>query len=96
MNERWVVRPKHVDGGATIWRVHDGNDAGRPVAEFAEEDAARAHATRLAEGPFDWDEQEAWQDPDDEDEDDAWGRDAADIDADLQGGAGGGGTRGTP
>ncbi len=70
MSERWTVRPKHVDGGATTWRVHDEQDAGRSVAEFAEEDAARAHAARLAEGPFDWDEQEAWQDPDDEGEDD--------------------------
>jgi hypothetical protein len=69
---RWRVAPKELRDGRIQWRVHDEEDAGRPVAEFGDEQAARAHARRLAEGPFDWDEQEAWQE-EEEDEDD-WGR----------------------
>jgi hypothetical protein len=70
VTQRWTVQPKHDRrGGVTAWRVHDAEDADRPVAEFADEEAARAHADRLAEGPFDWDEQEAWQDPDDDEDD---------------------------
>jgi hypothetical protein len=72
MTDRWLVAPRTRKDGRTHWLVHDQDDRGRPVAEFDDEVAARAHAQRLAEGPFDWDEQEAWQDPDDEDDDD-WG-----------------------
>ena len=32
------------------------------VAHFAERADAEAHAARLEQGPFDWDEQERWQD----------------------------------
>jgi hypothetical protein len=74
MGGRWTVELDHDRRGNPRWRVHDQEDAGRPVAEFADEDAARAHAARLAEGPFDVDEQEAWQD-DDEVEKDAHGED---------------------
>ena len=58
MTDRWTVQPKHEQGGATTWRVHDAEDSGRPVAEFDDEAAARAHAERLAAGPFDLDEQD--------------------------------------
>jgi hypothetical protein len=69
---RWRVQHHETRRGASRWRVHDQEDAGRPVAEFADEAAAVAHAERLAAGPFDWDEQENWQDDeDDEDEDDS-------------------------
>ncbi len=80
MSQRWQVVPKQDRrGDTTIWRVHDQQDAGRPVAEFRDEAAARAHAERLAEGPFDWDEQEAWQDDDEDDEAEGPGaRDASD------------------
>lgn len=69
MSERWTVAPRERRWRSTTWRVHDQEDAGRPVAEFPDEAAARAHADRLAQGPFDWDEQEAWQDDEDEDDD---------------------------
>ena len=32
------------------------------VAHFTERGDAEAHAARLERGPFDWDEQERWQD----------------------------------
>lgn len=69
MSARWRVE-RHTDRrGRPLWKVHDGQDRGRPVAEFRDEEAAHAHAERLAEGPFDLDEQEAWQDDEDEDQD---------------------------
>lgn len=70
MTDRWRVDTRTRKDGRTLWVVHDDQDRGRPVAEFDDEEAARAHAVRLAEGPFDWDEQEAWKD--DDEDDDAW------------------------
>jgi hypothetical protein len=69
MTERWTVRPEHDHGGTTRWHVHDAQDADRSVAEFDDEVAARAHAERLAGGPFDLDEQDRR-----EAEGDDWGR----------------------
>ena len=69
MSERWRV---YDDGTErrTPWVVRDAQDRhGPPVAAFATREEAEAHAARLAEGPFDWDEQEAWQDDDEDD----WG-----------------------
>lgn len=64
MSERWQVRHDGTDR-RTPWVVRDTEDrGGTPVAAFATEAEARAHAERLAQGPFDWDEQEAWQEPD--------------------------------
>lgn len=72
MSTRWRVQ-EHTDRrGRPLWKVHDQEDRGRPVAEFRDADAARAHAERLAEGPFDLDEQEAWQDDDEDEDDDGW------------------------
>jgi hypothetical protein len=70
VSERWQVAHDTDRRGRSRWRVLDGDDRSRPVAEFDAEGPARAHAARLAEGPFDLDEQEAWQDEDD-DEDEA-------------------------
>jgi hypothetical protein len=81
VSARWTVEPDEQRDGTTRWRVHDQQDAGRPVAEFASQDAARAHVARLSEGPFDLDEQEAWQDEDDEDDEDREDDDADDEDA---------------
>jgi hypothetical protein len=67
---RWRVEHHTDRRGASLWKVHDGQDRGRPVAEFRDEEAAHAHVERLAEGPFDWDEQEAWQDEDEDEDDD--------------------------
>lgn len=88
MTARWSVRPKHVDGEPTRWRVHDAEDQDRYVAEFDDEAAARAHADRLAAGPFDLDEQDRAASEDD----DAWGRPDRRIpwDGDAGDGAGGG------
>lgn len=74
MSERWQIRPDADRRGRVVWKVLDRDDASRPVAEFADEAAARAHAERLGQGPFDLDEQTAWQD--DEDEDDEVEKDA--------------------
>lgn len=59
---RFEVRARERDGRIHDYQVIDHEDADRPVATFDEHDAAAAHAARLNEGPFDWDEQEAWQD----------------------------------
>lgn len=72
MAERWRLRPRERPDGRVVWQVIDGEDRDRPVATFDDQAAAQAHARRLAEGPFDWDEQQAWQDDEDDDED-GWG-----------------------
>lgn len=69
VEERWKVVPQTRVDGRTRWLVTDAQDRDRPVASFDDEGAARAHARRLAEGPFDWDEQEAWKDEDEEEDD---------------------------
>lgn len=70
MSARWSVRPQHVDGAPTRWRVHDAEDRDRPVADFDDEAAARAHAERLAAGPFDLDAQDRAA----VEADESWGR----------------------
>lgn len=68
-----VVETGDMRGGAG-YRVVDTEDGDRPVAEFRERQAAEDHAERLEEGPFDLDEQEAWQDEWDDDwDEDSWG-----------------------
>ena len=70
MSERWRIEVRRDGDGGTRYAVRDAEDAhGPPVAEFATQDEAREHVARLSEGPFDWDEQEAWQDPDAEPDD---------------------------
>lgn len=67
---RFVVRERErAVSGAPQYLVVDSEDRYRPVAEFDGHDAATAHAKRLNEGPFDWDEQDAWQDDWDDDRD---------------------------
>lgn len=68
---RWQIRPRELADGRVEWQVTDAEDRERAVASFATAEEAQAHAQRLAEGPFDWDDQAAWQDPDDDD-DDGW------------------------
>lgn len=76
MSERWHVTQDTDRRGEVVWKVLDRDDQSRPVAEFPDEAAARAHAERLGQGPFDLEEQEAWQDEDaDEVEEDAHGED---------------------
>lgn len=71
---RFVVRDRErAVSGRPQYLVVDTEDRHRPVAEFDDRDAAEAHAQRLAEGPFDWDEQDAWHD-----EWDDWGEPEAD------------------
>jgi hypothetical protein len=72
VTERWQVAPRTKQDGSVEWRVHDAEDASRPVAAFATEEAAHAHVRRLQGGPFDLDEQderererdESWGEPD--------------------------------
>ncbi|MTV25346.1 hypothetical protein FTX61_07990 [Nitriliruptoraceae bacterium ZYF776] len=68
MSERWKVVRDWTSGGEQRWFVRDATDHDREVARFATRDEAQAHVDRLREGPFDWDEQEAWQDDEDEDD----------------------------
>lgn len=72
---RFIVRERERSvSGRAQYLVVDAEDAHRPVAEFDDREAAQAHADRLAEGPFDWDEQDAWKDDwDDDAERDATG-----------------------
>ena len=63
--QRWRIEVRREEGGQPRYAVRDTHDAhGPPVAEFADEAEARQHVVRLSGGPFDWDEQTAWQDPD--------------------------------
>jgi hypothetical protein len=64
---RFEVRPRERDGRIHDYQVLDHEDADRPVATFDDQEEAAAHAARLNEGPFDWDEQGAWKDEWDED-----------------------------
>lgn len=60
---RFVVRERPRPGRATSeFVVLDTEHEDLPVASFDDSAAAREHARRLAAGPFDWDEQEQWQD----------------------------------
>ena len=71
---RFVVRERErAVSGRPQYLVVDTEDRHRPVATFDDRDEAQAHADRLAEGPFDWEEQEAWKDDWDDDE---WGEPA--------------------
>jgi hypothetical protein len=76
VSQRWQVAQDTDRHDRTVWKVLDRDDHSRPVAEFPDEAAARAHADRLGQGPFDLDEQEAWQDDDAED---------AEVDQDAHG-----------
>lgn len=68
---RFVVRERERTGrSGSEFLVLDTDHDDLPVAQFDTRDAAESHALRLAQGPFDWDEQEAWKDPWDEDDDD--------------------------
>ncbi|HEX9767241.1 MAG TPA: hypothetical protein VGA36_10795 [Nitriliruptorales bacterium] len=63
-----VIERESTLGTGPRFAVVDSQNNDLPVAEFATREAAQAHADRLAQGPFDWDEQEAWKDDwDDED-----------------------------
>jgi hypothetical protein len=78
VSQRWQVVQDTDRHHRTVWKVVDRDDQHRPVAEFPDEQAARAHADRLGQGPFDLDEQEAWQADDAEDDEvdqDAHGED---------------------
>lgn len=50
------------------YAVVDTENRDMPVAHFSKRDEAEAHVKKLESGPFDWDDQEAWQ------EDDDWGK----------------------
>jgi hypothetical protein len=76
VSERWQVTTGTDRRGEAVWKVLDRDDGSRPVAEFADEAAARAHADRLGQGPFELDEQEAWQDDEDDEDDDEVEKDA--------------------
>jgi hypothetical protein len=66
----FVVQERSRTGSAASeFLVVNPDDQHRPVASFPDRAAADAHAAKLNAGPLDWDEQEAWQDPD---EDDGW------------------------
>ena len=65
---RFQIREREHPGGASRFAVVDTESNELPVAEFDTREQAQAHADRLAQGPFDWDEQEAWQDDWDDDE----------------------------
>ena len=66
---RFEVRERSKTGqGSPEYLVVNTEDKDRPVAEFDNREDAQAHADRLEQGPFDWDEQEQWQDEDDEDD----------------------------
>lgn len=67
---RFVVRERlRPVSGVAQFLVVDTEDEQRPVAEFDDRETADAHAARLEEGPFDWDDQDAWQDEWDDDAD---------------------------
>ncbi len=67
---RFVVRGRERTDGRPEYVVEDTESGHRPVAEFADRQAAEAHAAKLDAGPLDWDDQEAWKDEwDDEDAD---------------------------
>lgn len=71
---RFMVRERERSvSGRAQYLVVDTEDRHRPVAEFDDREAAQAHADRLAEGPFDWDEQDAWKDDWDGEDDDGAG-----------------------
>lgn len=66
---RFIVRERErAVSGNPQFLVVDTEDDHRPVAEFGERDPAQAHADRLNQGPFDWDEQDAWKDEWDDEE----------------------------
>lgn len=64
---RFVVQQREKVSGRPRYLVVDTEDRSRPVASFDDREAAQAHADRVNAGPFDWDEQEAWQDEWDDD-----------------------------
>ena len=68
--EKFVVQERGRTGSGTPeFLVVNLEDRSRPVASFAQRDAAEAHAEKLNAGPLDWDEQEQWKDEwDEEDE----------------------------
>lgn len=66
---RFIVRQRErAVTGRPQFLVVDTEDEHRPVAEFDDREQAQAHADRLNEGPFDWDEQDAWKDEWDDDD----------------------------
>lgn len=68
---RFQVRAEETIGRARPrYAVVDTENRDLPVAHFDHREDAEAHAGRLEQGPFDWDEQEAWQDEWEDDEDD--------------------------
>ncbi len=63
-----VVEGEHVADGKPKYAVVDTQWKDLPVAHFSSREDAEAHIDKLESGPFDWDDQEAWQDEwDDED-----------------------------
>lgn len=60
---RFVVRERPRPGrAATEYLVVDTDNSDLPVASFDDRGSAEEHVERLAAGPFDWDEQDQWQD----------------------------------
>jgi hypothetical protein len=64
-----VIEREDPTGGTPRFGVVDTESNDLPLAEFTSRELAQAHADRLAQGPFDWDEQAAWKDEWAEDED---------------------------
>lgn len=64
-----VIEREDPAGTRQRFGVVDTESSDLPVAEFDTREAAQAHVERLAQGPFDWDEQEAWKDDWADDED---------------------------
>jgi hypothetical protein len=63
---RFVVREgERPTDAKPRWAVID-TKSDLPVAHFPTRKEAEAHAERLAQGPFDLDEQEKWKEEDDE------------------------------
>lgn len=54
-------RPRPGQAG-NDYLVIDRDSSDLPVATFGDRRAAEDHAERLAQGPFDWDEQDQWDD----------------------------------
>ena len=61
MTARFRVVEQEGVRGQPRFAVVDSNARDLQVAHFDARADAEAHAQRLEQGPFDWDEQERWQ-----------------------------------
>ncbi len=59
-----VVERERIRDAKPQYAVVDSENRDMPVAHFSSRREAEAHVEKLESGPFDWDEQEAWQDDD--------------------------------